>query len=300
MKVIKPVPITDANFVSSTVAETDHAAWSAATTYAIGDRVILTTGYHMVYESLQAGNLNHHPATDTSSPPFWIEVSPTNRWAMFDAATSTASTAATSMSVVVTPGLVAGLALLDLTGVSLTVTVRDGVAGPVVYTATESLEFSEVADWYDYFYAEFQQREEVVLTNLPIYSTCAITVEITGPTVSIGTMAVGASYELGDVQTGATAGILDFSRKETDSFGTTTFVPRAFSKRANVSLVVQNGGLNRLQRILSGLRATPAVWIGSGDPTYGPLVVYGFYKDFSITIAYASHSLCSLDIEGLT
>ena len=33
---------------------------------------------------------------------------------------------------------------------------------------------------------------------------------------------------------------------------------------------------------------------------YAPIVVYGWYRDFGITIAYATRCMCSLDLEGLT
>jgi hypothetical protein len=48
------------------------------------------------------------------------------------------------------------------------------------------------------------------------------------------------------------------------------------------------------------LRAKPCVWIAADDPLLQePLIVYGFYKDFSTDIAYPSYSMCSISIEGL-
>ena len=48
----------------------------------------------------------------------------------------------------------------------------------------------------------------------------------------------------------------------------------------------------------AALRATPVLWIGS--ESFESLTVYGFYKEFSIDIAYPTVSYCSLTIEGLT
>jgi hypothetical protein len=50
MKFLKPVTITTAMLISSTRAETDHSAWSNATTYAATNRCISTTT-HRIYES---------------------------------------------------------------------------------------------------------------------------------------------------------------------------------------------------------------------------------------------------------
>ena len=68
MRVIRPVIITDAMLISSTVAEpdvapdaaADPAAYSAGTTYALADRASLAAT-HRIYESLQAGNTGNSP-----------------------------------------------------------------------------------------------------------------------------------------------------------------------------------------------------------------------------------------------
>ena len=44
MKIIQPMTITTANLTASNVAETDYAAWSIATTYALGNRAIYVVG----------------------------------------------------------------------------------------------------------------------------------------------------------------------------------------------------------------------------------------------------------------
>lgn len=68
-RLIRPVAITDAMLISSTVPETMATAYAPGTTYAAGDRVGVTTGTtQLVYQSLQAGNLGRTPA---SSPAWW-------------------------------------------------------------------------------------------------------------------------------------------------------------------------------------------------------------------------------------
>lgn len=297
MKVIKPITIDDTRLVSSSVPETEYAAWSVGTTYAAGDRCIAG---HVVYESLDAGNVGNAPAT---SPLAWLAISPSNAWAMFDTQISTATQATTSLSVTIKPGNVSGLALFGLVGTSATITVRDGLAGPVVYTKTVSLDGTPISDWYAYFFEDYQQLGELVLTDLPLYYNAHVTITVTAPTgypVAIGTLLLGKVYVVGDAQYGATAGILDYSRKSTSDTGVTTFVERAYSKRTTQQLVVQNAQLNTVYATLAALRATPAAWICTDLDTLQPLNVYGFYKDFSLDVQYATESLCSLEIEGLT
>ena len=59
--VVRPTPINDANFVSSNVPENDFPEFASGTTYALGARVIVTTGYHRIYESLVASNTGNFP-----------------------------------------------------------------------------------------------------------------------------------------------------------------------------------------------------------------------------------------------
>lgn len=68
-RLIRPVAITDAMLINSTVPETMATAYVPGTTYAAGDRVGVTTGTaQIVYQSLQAGNVGRTPA---SSPAWW-------------------------------------------------------------------------------------------------------------------------------------------------------------------------------------------------------------------------------------
>lgn len=294
MKVITPTTITDALFTSSTAAETDHAAYAAGTTYALAARVIRTST-HRIYESLQGSNTGHTPE---SSPAWWLDVGPTNRWAMFDNVIGTATTLASPLTVVIAPGAVNAIALLELIGSSVTVSMTSG--GTNVYEATVALDASEIGDYYDYFFGAFVQRTSVVLTDLPPYSNGIITITLTGATVSLGLLSTGLASDLGGAQYGATAGITDYSTKTTDAFGNTTLLQRAYARRTSCKLWLSNASINRVHRKLADLRATPCVWVGVEDDEYDPLTVFGFYKDFQVEVAYPTVSMCSLEIEGMT
>ncbi len=295
MKVVKPVAITDVQFVSSTAPETDYAVYNPATNYAVGARTIYQ---HVIWESVQTPNTGNTPGTDAL---YWATVAPTNRWAMFDTEVSTQTSVASPLTVVVKPGYVNSLALFGLEGTTLDVTVRDGLAGAVVYSATRTLDGTVLADWYQYFFEPSVQLGEVVLTDLPPYGNAHVTASISGAgTVKCGSLIVGTVYDLGGTRYGASAGIVDYSRKDTSATGVTTFVRRKFSKRMSAPLWLDSGQLNKVQRVLADLRATPCVWIGTDVPGYEPLTVFGFYRDFSLDIAYPTVSYCNLEIEGLT
>ena len=160
---IVPITITDAMLVSSSVAETDYTAWSAGTAYSVGNRVMrAVAGVHANFERLVAGTTATAPEND---PINWVRVGPTNRWAMLDGAVGTSTSGTASISVTLTPGVVRGLALLDLDVEGVTVTMV--VDGDTVYTRVIDPVGSQedVDSWYAYFFEAIQRRRTVVLTD---------------------------------------------------------------------------------------------------------------------------------------
>ena len=296
MKVVKPTqfnPVT--HLVSSTAVEV-YPAWSVSTTYAKGDRVNYGT---FLYESKINTNTGNVPGDGTA---FWLLLGPDNTHAMFDDQISTSTVSASPLTVVLTPGYLNSVALFGLVGNAVSLSVTDGLGGPVVYTKTINLDGTFIYDWYMYFFEPYVQIGEVVLTDLPPYVNSRMTMSLTATAgnVSIGQFAFGTFYELGDAEYGASAGIIDYSRKDTDvTTGVTTFTRKAFSKRLSVRLMLDTNQMNKVQRVLSELRATPAVWVGAEGDEYLPLVVYGFYRDFNLEVAYPTKSYCVLEIEGL-
>ena len=294
MKYIVPVTITDAMLTSSSVAETDYATWVGATAYTVGQRVI-RTATHSVYERLVAGTTATAPESDAVN---WVRVSATNRWRMLDAEVGTATTDADTITVVLTPGLVRGLALLDLEIDQLTVTMT--VGGDEVYRR----EFAPIGaqedcdNWSDYFFAAIIRRRTVILDDVPPFAEGIITIAAAGTgTISIGTLVVGDLFELGQTLVDASIGIIDYSRKVVDDFGGITVAERGFAKRMTLPIVMRTTSVDIAATRLAKVRARPVVWIGSD--AIDSLVVYGFVKDWSIAIPGRVLSTCSLEIEGL-
>lgn len=297
MKVIKPVTVTPVMILASNATQL-YPNWAIGTSYSKDAIVDYLTHY---YISLTNTNVGNNPETSTTN---WAFVGPDNVHAMFDGQISTETTKATSpLIVTISPGIVNSIALLGLTGQSVSVVMRDGGASPPVYSRTVDLEGSIILDWYMYFFEPFEQLSEVVLTDLPPYSNGQITMTLSsGGNVAIGELLVGTVYALGEnsLEQGASIGIIDYSRKDTDiDTGLTTFVQRAYSKRMSGQFLIENGSISGVQKILSSIRAVPSVYIGSEDTDYSALIVYGFYRDFSIDIAYPTHSFCRVEVEGL-
>ena len=299
MKVLAPLAITDALLTSSTLAEDEHAAWNSGTTYAAEDRVIYA---HKVYESLQASNTNKTPGA-TASALWWIEVGPSNRWAMFDGSVSTASEDTTDIEVVITPGAVVD-AVAIIAGIGSTVRVQMHDGATSVYDQTQSLDSTPIEDWESYFFADQVLAGELLFSGLPRYfgGVITVTIEATSSAIaSVGALLLGRLHSIGDTAPNASAGITDYSRKETDTFGTTSLLQRSYAKRSQQRMVMETDDLRRVQALLSGLRATPAAWIGDDDTArFAPLAIFGWFRSFAIDIPGPVTSYCTLEIEGLT
>jgi hypothetical protein len=301
LTIIRPLAVTDTILDSTDVPETDYAAWDIATTYGVGDRVILTST-HRIYESLQTSNTGNSPTALGSA--FWIDAGPTNRWAVFDTSVSTQTVQADSITYQLTPGeAVNSIGILNITsGTEINITmVSPGTGSPgIVYERTVDLSALPLTpDWWAWFYGQKSVPTQSIALDLPSYSDCEITIEILGGSdLAVGVVLIGSQQNFGlGIKYGARVGIQDYSRKETNTFGETVLVQRAFAKRANFNLLINKSEVDSFQNTLSTIRAVPVLWIGSTD--YEATTLFGFYKNFDILISYPEHSDCELEIEGL-
>ncbi|NCC85782.1 MAG: carbohydrate-binding protein [Clostridia bacterium] len=221
---------------------------------------------------------------------------------MFDRKVGTSSAATTSMVYVLEPGVMFNsMAFLELDAATVRVQVEDDIEG-VVYDRTVVLTGDlGYADWYSYFFEESERSTFAIFADIPSYRLATITVTIAagdGESVSCGVWLLGSWYEFADaIRYGASAGIVDYSKKTVDDFGNVQITQRAYSKRASWQFLIRNEDLDRLQRVLASMRATPALYVGSDR--FDATIIYGWYRDFDITIEYYKHSECSIELEGL-
>lgn len=297
MRVIRPYDVADVMILSNSATEA-YAEYDAGIAYALNAQCTMaSTG--RLYQCIQGPSTGNSPV---SSPLYWTDTGPSNKRAMFDAQISTQTTATDTLTVVLVTGLLDSVALVGVVAQTARVVVRDGPGGIIFFDQTLPFVGDIPTDWYAYFfYDENTARTIGLCQNIPPYQSSVLEVTLTGiGTVALGGLLFGLSFFLGDTQYGASAGIIDFSRKTTSLTGVTTFAQGAYSKRLTAELVLDKAQTNRVQRTLYSLRARPCVWVGS-DATdlEEATVVYGFYRDFRATILYFTHTLYSLEIEGL-
>jgi hypothetical protein len=302
MQAIEPFVVTDASLTSSNVLENDYAAWASGTTYNLGDRVIVVS-VHKVYESAINSNVGNNPTTDDGTK--WIEVGATNRWKAFDQRISdpVVNSGTIEYTITTSGNIINSIAFFGLEADTVQITLTpDG--GSVVYDETFNLlDTTNIIDWYTYFFEPATNKDDQLLVvNLPAYSSADITITITengGGNAQVGQIVMGNLITLGKTGYGTSIGIEDYSRKERDAFGNPVIIERAFAQKADYEIEMPLQDARRVQKFLATYRATPVVWIGNQDPSFG-LIVYGFYSQFSINLATPALSYTTLEVEGLT
>jgi len=302
MDIIKPITVTDSVLTSTNIAENDYAEWNSGTTYAIGNKVISVTT-HRIYESVTASNLNNDPTTDDGTN--WLNIGATNRWKAFDQYISDPVSNTTSIQYTLTPpngSIPSAVALLNLKGISANVTVTDSVDGEVYNTDIDLLDNRNIVDWYTYFFEEQVQREEALFLDIPPYIGAVVSVTVqeeVGQTAELGQLVFGFLSDVGLTVYGTSIGIEDYSIKDRDAFGNAIIVQRNFSQTVDFDVQFETQNARKIQKTLAALRATPVVYLGSTDVSYGTLV-YGFYRRFDITLETPSYAFASIEVEGLT
>lgn len=301
-KIIRPIAVSDAALISTDIAEADYPEWSAEASFAVGGRCMVTaTGIHKIYESLIAGNIGHYPpsaAVNESGAAYWLDLGPTNRWGMFDAQIGTYSSRPDEINVTVAVGITDSIAFLELDATEIEVSITDPVEG-LVYSKSVSLrDDSAVVDWHAFFFEEIVRKTDVSLFDLPTLSApVAVRIINAGTDAKCGAMVLGKQFAIGEALPGVTFGITDYSRKERDTFGRPIINKRSYSKRATVELFMPINRFDYISRMLAEYRATPIVWSILSD--YSSATIYGYYKDFYVSVKSRNISHCNLEIEGL-
>lgn len=300
MLFIKPTIITEAMLVSTNVLENDYRSWDSTLTYNTGDRAQVTGGTHMIYESLIDSNINNDPTYEINALK-WTPVFATNKWRMFDQTVSTQSSASGSIDITLLPQVsIDAIAFLNVEAQSINVVVTDPALGEV-YNETKTMVTSGgIANWHSYFYDAFTQRTDTVFSGISMTKDAQINISIIngGTNAKCGTCVIGKSVTLGSTQYGAGVGISDYSVINADEWGNYNIVERAFSKKAEYEVIIENSMVDYIHLMLSQNRATPCVYLGADD--YSATIIYGIFKDFGIVLAEPGYSKLQLTVEGLT
>ena len=322
MQIIAPSYINDATLISSDIPNVtpNTTEWDSTTSYMMGWRVSvnyesdgITPGVHRIYECLWTPNLNLYPPDNlsvTGGHVYWQLVSATERWKLFDMivapdranasgnvvgskwdadtmwelGTVWDSATYSSMQITVEPGVIDAVSLLNVDAESIDVVVNDPISGEV-YAETKVPSTNTYCN--------------VIFEDIPSYPNATVTAIIRNRTedVNVGEIVYGKVKTLGKALYGVNVGLTDYSVKQVSAFGEFSILERAFSKRIDCNFTMTLAAHSGVMRILENYRSTPLVWIISSS--YSTTLIYGYYRDFSMSLPNPTLANCALSIEGL-
>ena len=278
------------------VQEDASAAWVSGTTYAV-DALVHRVETHRVYKRLVAGAGTTEPESD---PTNWRDLRVTTRWAPLVMTEDTELLVIGNLHLSLPAGSSPGLYFGGIKASSIrTVVVKPDAnlrsdrthALPPAYAGWLS---DGKASLYVDMSGEIYEGDRIDITLMQA-SVSGSAIGVAGLSYLIS----GIDYYLGETLQGARLGITDFSRRETDEFGTTTFVRRKFAKRLNVDVLLPKADLQRVFDLLTDMRGNVVLWVPGTSSELAPLSFFGWCKDFGLTVAYTRHATCALEIEGV-
>lgn len=304
MIVIPGIAITDALLTSTTSAEpgAGETPWNAATNYATGD-VVIRTGTHRKYERLAPGGVD--ATAPEAAQDKWQDIGPTNRWAMFDLERNSQTVAAGGALVVeITPGRrVDAIGLVGLRGDSVRVQMHVG-ATQVYDSNVINLSRRCTLRWSQYFFGEFERRESLLLTGLPLSTGAKVTMTIQpfDGEARCGGMVLDRAEELGTIIDEPVSDVLNFSKTERDGLGNLTLRPVPNVPVLQHRLYAPADRLDRLRDLRKRLNAVPALFSGVDANVqshfFDTLLALAIVKRFSISMR-AQRVLIELNLEEL-
>ena len=311
MEIVKPKPI---ELLYSNIPADTHDEYDNTATYSLDDIVKVsyesdgTTARTPVelYKSLQDSNVGNYPP---DNPDLWENLGATNRWKMFDIYTNTQSVYNSKIEIVIKASNCSAFALLNMRAHKLTFEYYNGD-----YTDSNNLIETKEIDlnlpinnWYDYFFSDFHYIQDYYYNGLVLYynGQLKLIVETTDNTdVKIGTCVIGISTDLGLTQYELNVSMLDFSRKTIDENTGNVFLKQGnWAKKIEADIWLSKEDIDRIYRRLVEIRGMPIIWNFNNVPIqnirYESLLLFGFFRNFYITIPNSSYSKCSFEIDGI-
>jgi hypothetical protein len=302
LSVLEPITVTSTILSQSTAVENDYPAYSAATGYGVG-ALCVSLITHRIYESAIINNQGNDPtliANLSGATPKWLDIGPTNAWAMFDGEANTQTAVTSPLTVVLRPGFASSLYLAALDADDVEITVKDAPGGEVVFHDKWTLEGSSPGDYDEYFWAPFKPQTDFIVRGVDPFFKCEWTITLTKASglVKCGILAIGDLVALGRTLSDAKAKPKSYSYIKTDDFGRTSIKRRNPATDMECSALVDRSEANAVLSTLRRLQDVPCAWIASDSVDFAGLRCFGLGSG-DIKYSNAEKLPLSLNVQGL-
>lgn len=305
VRVMVPIDVTASMIKAGTsVPEPDpskgEVAWVASASQVVGNERTYN-GSIWLCKQAHSGRT----ATPDLDALYWTRLGPTNRMAPFDDYSNTKVVGVGSMTYVMQPGFLNGLAVYGMEGSTYSIVVRAAPGGAVVREWGGDL-FSQAAGLYELLFAPLVPTQQLSFDDIPISPAAEVTITVSsapGGRVAIGTVKVGDWRQFvengmpGGTRHGAESTRKSRTLREYNADGTYKIVRRASSRDVTCSIVVHPDQAMQADAILGEVEDMAVPFEGSGLPKYGYLNTLGFVTG-SIRADSSGVASINLKVEG--
>lgn len=304
-RVMVPVEIATSMIkAGTTVAEPDasllEVAWVSGASYTAADE--------RTFDGSIWSCIASHTGRSTTpnlDSQYWSRLAPTNRTAPFDDFANTKAVGAGSITYVIQPGFINGLAVYGMEGSTYTITVKDAPGGTVLRSWTGDL-FAQAAGLWELLYTPLLPIAQVSFDDIPIAPLVEVTIKVDsdpGKRVAIGTIKLGdwrsfvGDGRFGGAEQGAESDRKSYTFRKYNEDGTYTTVKRPSSRNVSCRIVIDAEQAMYADAILGEIIDTAVPFEASGLPKYGYLNTLGFVSGSVRADNFGVTSL-NLKIEG--
>lgn len=283
-RVMVPIVVTASMLkAGTTIAEPDivngEFAWVASASFALAD---LRTYNGSVWACSKAHTgRTTKPDVDVA---YWYREGPTNRMAPFDDYSNTKVVAVGSMTYVIQPGFLNGIAVYGMEGSNYSVVVRSGPGGDVLRTWGGDL-YSQAAGLYELLFSVLTPIEQITFDDVPLSPNAEVTITVVaapGSRVAVGTIKLGdwrqfiGDGAIGGVEYGAESNRKTYTLRTYNPDGTYKITRRARARDVSCSIVIEPEQAMQADAILGEIIDAAVPFEASGLPQYGYLNTLGF------------------------
>ena len=271
-----------------------------AGSYKLGDEVIRESS-HRKYRCLVDETFSDPLLTATGDAlAEWIDIGPTNKWAMFDGKIKNKTNSATDFTLdVVSSAIFDNVSFFGVIGVeSIRLEVIYG--GETIYDETKGfIDISSIVDHYSYAFYQLIFANDGIFKDIPPYigSTIRVTFTGTGSGIEVGAMLFGMSKSMGVTCINTKSNTIDYSDVEYDVFGELSEVERPVVSYNTYEIDIPKPLAQSVERRLRSSRGVDCVWVGDiGDNQ--DLITYGRYERSPVTYSNPSVVSYSVKVRG--
>lgn len=292
MTLFTPVPFS---LFSSSLAPSTLPAWSASTSYVIGNRVVCSD--YREYECKVA----HSGKTPKDNRAYWTLLGTSNRYKMFDQFLYSQSVSADgSLSVVLHAPRVDAVFVNNTSAQSVTIVIASLVSGEILEESLMEL-YGGIYGWDDYFFYEFGELKKsffYVRTTLSLDVSISIILSHSSSVAACGQVFLGKKEKIGNTQWRPSASILDYSIIDEDPDTGETYLSRGkTTKEIEYTVSCPTTASAVVLDKLASICGAPAIFFhGEG---FDILTVYGYPAKVEVVLENSVESILSLTVKGL-